>query len=113
MTVTTAAAWPVRLALLAAVAVTAVTAAWSVMPPGSEPAMAPRDRVSGERGLEDLEVVAARPHPVGSSAQQQVRDYPVAQARALGLAAEVQGDSVDGRQAERHGAGSRDRSQRP
>lgn len=95
-----AATWPVGLTVLLALAVTAVIAGWSVMPPGSEPTTAPRSTVSGERGLKDLEVVAARPHPVGSAAQHDVRDYLVAQARALGLSTEVQRSSVGGHRVE-------------
>ena len=46
--------------------------------------------------MQDLEVVAAEPHPIGSAAQQRVRDYLVAQAKGLGLPTEVQRDGVSG-----------------
>jgi hypothetical protein len=40
--------------------------------------------------MEDLEVVAREPHPIGSAGQERVRDYILTQAQALGLPTEVQ-----------------------
>ncbi len=98
---------------LVLVAVT-IVAGRAVMPPQAEPATAPAGTVSGVRAMRDLRVVAAEPHPIGSSAQHEVRDYLVAQGRALGLPTQVQRSTVDGRRTENvvvrlPGAGDTDR----
>ena len=48
------------------------------------------DEFSAGRAMQDLEVIAAAPHPVRSPAQRKVRAFLVGQARALGLPVEVQ-----------------------
>lgn len=58
--------------------------------PAVVPASAPASAFSAERAMRDLAVVAAAPHPVGSPQQAAVRDYLVAEVRALGLEPEVQ-----------------------
>ena len=51
--------------------------------------------------MEDLQVVAREPHPIGSAEQERVRDYILEQAETLGLPAEVQRSEVgSGRTAE-------------
>jgi hypothetical protein len=54
------------------------------------PASAPQSEFSGARAMQDLKVVAAEPHPAGSSAQAKVRDFILAQVQATGAHAEVQ-----------------------
>lgn len=100
MNVSRGAAWPIRLAVLAVMALIALASAWSVLPPGSQPANAPRGTISGERGMQDLRMVAARAHPGGSAAQHVVRDYLVAQTRALGLPIHIQRATVGGEKVE-------------
>ncbi|MGH3481245.1 MAG: M20/M25/M40 family metallo-hydrolase [Nocardioidaceae bacterium] len=88
--------WPLRLALAAALVALALVAAWPVLSPRAAPASVSQSAFSAARAMQDLEVVAAEPHPIGSAAQQRVRDYLVAQAEGLGLPTEVQRDGVSG-----------------
>ncbi len=54
------------------------------------PAAAPATQFSAERAMADVRALAARPRPIGSSAQAAARDYLVSQISALGLTPEVQ-----------------------
>ncbi len=58
--------------------------------PAALPVDAPAGAFSAGRALQDLAVVAAEPHPIGSPRNAAVRDYLVAQIEALGLAPELQ-----------------------
>ncbi|MHB1134551.1 MAG: M28 family peptidase [Chloroflexota bacterium] len=58
--------------------------------PGVAPATAPAESFSAERALAHLRVIAQEPHPLGSSANSEVREYILAELRALGLQPEVQ-----------------------
>lgn len=51
---------------------------------------APPDTFSAKRAMAHLEQIARVPHPVGSDANAEVRDYLLTQLRALGLEPEVQ-----------------------
>ena len=59
-------------------------------PPAPLPASAPPDQFSAERAMQHVRAIAQEPHPVGTQANAAVRDYIVAQLRALGLDAQVQ-----------------------
>ena len=61
-----------------------------VMPLKVPSATVPQNEFSAERAMNDLQVVAAQPHPAGSPAQAQVRDYILTQVQATGASAEVQ-----------------------
>src|ERR1051325_6012221 len=63
---------------------------WSVRPPSARPASAPATEFSADRAFEQVEAIATRPHPVGSPAQDQVRDHLLTTLRGLGLTPEVQ-----------------------
>ena len=69
-------------------------AAWLVrhgsLPPEPRSAAAPPAEFSAERALAHVREIAQRPHPAGSPDNARVRDYLVAQLRALGLDVEVQ-----------------------
>jgi hypothetical protein len=91
-----AATWLTRLVLAAALIAATGLAAALVLPPGAEPADTAATAFSADRAMQDLEVVAAEPHPIGSAAQQRVRDYLQAQASALELPVEVQRDEGSG-----------------
>lgn len=54
------------------------------------PVDAPLEAFSAGRALVHLPVIAARPHPAGSPAQAQVREYLVDQLEALGLQVDLQ-----------------------
>jgi hypothetical protein len=67
-----------------------------VMPLKVPPASTPQSEFSAERAMNDLQVVAAQPHPTASAAQALVRDYLLTEIIATGASAEVQhGTGVD------------------
>ena len=75
-------------------------AAWvGVLPlvrvPAVVPADAPAAVFSGARAMQDLAVVAAQPHPIGSPANGVVRDYLLAEIARLGLQGQVQRTTVN------------------
>jgi hypothetical protein len=59
-------------------------------PPDPLPASAPANEFSAERAFSHVEQVGERPHPVGSEANAEVRDYLVDRLAALGLRPTVQ-----------------------
>src|ERR1700689_3338473 len=65
-----------------------------VAPPPAVPASAPAAEFSAERALRHLRAFAGEPHPVGSRAHDQVRDYILQQLSALGVQPEVQAATV-------------------
>jgi hypothetical protein len=86
--------WP-RLFLLAAIllAVWLGTLSFTAVP-AAVPAGAPAASFSAGRALQDLAVVAAVPHPIGSPANAAVRDYLLGEIAKLGLEAQVQRTTV-------------------
>src|SRR5829696_6966646 len=54
-------------------------------PPDPRPAIAPANEFSAERAFSHVEQIAERPHPVGSAANAEVRDYLVGKLEDLGL----------------------------
>ncbi|WP_328342670.1 M28 family peptidase [Micromonospora sp. NBC_00421] len=79
-------------ALAAVLALVAVGAAMLVTlaTPTPRPADAPADEFSAGRAYRTVQTVAARPHPAGSAANDQVREHLVGALRGLGLQTEVQ-----------------------
>lgn len=73
------------LLLVAVVAGVAVLAVWPLRTPGPRPASAPPTEFSAARALTHLGMIAARPHPTGSAAQEQVRGYLQHQLSETGL----------------------------
>jgi putative ATP-binding cassette transporter len=63
---------------------------------------APAAAFSAERAMQHLKVIAARPHPSGSAAQAEVRDYLVKTLRDAGLEPEVQESFVVTQQRRTH-----------
>src|SRR5918994_3130718 len=59
-------------------------------PPKPLPASAQASEFSAERAFSHVELIAERPHPVGSPANAEVRDYLVGQLEDLGLRPPVQ-----------------------
>lgn len=88
--------WPWRLLLAVLLVVTAVTAGGMVATPRATPDDVSAEEFSVARAMRDLAVIAAEPHPIGSPAQREVRDYLVGEARALSLGVEVQRDDASG-----------------
>ncbi len=68
----------------------AALSALPTIPPKAVGTDAPATRFSAERAMNDLEVVADKPHSAGSPEQAIVRDYIIAQIVKLGLSAEIQ-----------------------
>ena len=59
-------------------------------PPDPLPASAPASEFSAERAFSHVEQIAKRPHPVGSAANAEVRNYLVGQLEDLGLQPTIQ-----------------------
>src|SRR4051794_9782673 len=81
------------LAALVVVALLALPGSWSVSsipPPADRGADAPAGDFSAARAFRSVQTIGARPHPAGSPAQDQVREYLLATLRGLGLTPEVQ-----------------------
>ncbi|QKG57170.1 M20/M25/M40 family metallo-hydrolase [Hymenobacter sp. BRD128] len=75
---------------LLGLALVAGLAVWLVRPPRPAPATAPATGFSAYRAQRDVAVVASQPHPLGTAANAQVRDYLLSRCRELGLTASVQ-----------------------
>jgi hypothetical protein len=81
------------LAGLAAViflALAGLAAVLSVRPSGARDASAPAGEFSAGRAFQQVQAIATRPHPVGSPAQDAVREHLLTTLRGLGLTPEVQ-----------------------
>ena len=63
-------------------------------PPHAEPAEIPASSFSASRALRHLSVIAAKPHPTGSTAHREVRDYLVRELEAIGLQTQVQNSAL-------------------
>ena len=79
-----------RLLGLAAALVAALLIAWaSERTPTPRPASAPATVFSAERAMADVRAIGSVPHPIGSAANQAVRDKLLARMTALGLNPQV------------------------
>jgi hypothetical protein len=78
------------LAAIIALALIGFAAVRSVEPPAALGASAPPSRFSAGRAFDQVQAIASVPHPVGSAAQDRVRDHLVTTLRGLGLSPEVQ-----------------------
>ncbi|MET0415354.1 MAG: M28 family peptidase, partial [Actinoplanes sp.] len=88
------------LAALIAVVVLALTgyaAVLAVQPPAMRDPSAPAGEFSAGRAFEHVQAIAIQPHPVGSAAQDAVREHLLTTLRGMGLTPEVQDTvSVEG-----------------
>jgi hypothetical protein len=75
---------------LGLIALVAVSIFRVLHPPAPVPATAPDTVFSAERALRHVEEIAVRPHPIGSSDHDRVRDYIVRQLGLLGVRAQLQ-----------------------
>ena len=75
---------------LGLVVVTALSILRIVRTPAPVPATAPDTVFSAERALRHVAQIAQRPHPMGTEEHDRVRDYIVAQLKALGIEPQVQ-----------------------
>ncbi len=78
------------IAVLSLVILAVLIAYVGQLPPEVKRASAPSTECSAERALEHIRQVASTTHPAGSFANDKVRDYILAQLRALGVTAEIQ-----------------------
>ncbi|MFC0503628.1 M28 family peptidase [Micromonospora costi] len=86
---------PRRRLLAAAAALVALVAVgagslFALRPPAPRPVDAPAGEFSAGRAYRDVETIAARPHPAGSAANDQVRAHVEQVLRGLGLETQVQ-----------------------
>ena len=65
-------------------------------PPSAELAGSAAPGFSASRALQDLSVIAAKPHPSGSAAQAEVRDYLQRELKAAGLEPQIQHSALFG-----------------
>jgi len=75
--------------LLILLAVLTLSVLW-VRPPEPVPASAPGGAFSAERAMQHLRVIARAPHPIGTAANQDVREYLINQLNSLGLQTQAQ-----------------------
>src|SRR5690242_3108605 len=78
------------LVAVAALVLVGVAAAGSVRPPSARDASAPPAGFSAARAFQHVQAIATEPHPVGSAAQDRVRDHLMSTLTGLGLTPEVQ-----------------------
>lgn len=69
--------------------VLAVLSVDALKPPAPLPASAPQDEFSAARALSHVSRIARIPHPLGSAADAEVRDYLLAQLSQLGIQASI------------------------
>ncbi|ASW54289.1 M20/M25/M40 family metallo-hydrolase [Plantactinospora sp. KBS50] len=77
-------------AVLLLVLLSGLAATVSLRPPSARPATAPQTEFSAERAVSLLGGIATVPHPAGSAAAGDVREFLLDQLRGLGLQPEVQ-----------------------
>jgi hypothetical protein len=82
--------WSRALVLLATIGAAVGLALYQFVPPAVVPASAPATEFSAERAMEDLEVIADEPRPVGSPGHAETREYLMGEMRALDLEPRVQ-----------------------
>lgn len=80
--------------LFALVAAAVLLSLWFVKPPRAVSADAAPTEFSSGRAVQHLQAIADRPHPIGSAAIVEDRDYILRQLTGLGLAPEIQKTSV-------------------
>jgi hypothetical protein len=82
------------LTVLVAMVATVALALYQFVPPAVVSADAPAKEFSAERAMAHLEVIARKPHPVGSPENARVRDYLIQEISAMGLRPQVQKTTV-------------------
>lgn len=81
-----------RLGILLTLVVAVVTTVIQTLPPAALPTDAPDDQFSAGRALRHIQAIAGRPHPTGSMENAVVREYILAELRAMELDTETQAD---------------------
>ncbi|HEY5759179.1 MAG TPA: M20/M25/M40 family metallo-hydrolase [Steroidobacter sp.] len=78
------------LPLLACIGIAVLLAALALRTPAPRPATVPTTLFSAERAMQDVRVIAQRPHPIGSADAARVRDFIAGRLQALGLQTNIQ-----------------------
>jgi hypothetical protein len=86
--------WLGALTVLVSMVATVALALYQFVPPAVVSADAPAKEFSAERAMAHLEVIARKPHPVGSPENARVRDYLIQEISAMGLRPQVQKTTV-------------------
>lgn len=73
-----------------------VLAILTILPPSPKGLDAPENQFSAERAMEDIRVIAAKPHPTGSPANAEVRAYLAKRLEQLGFEVSTSGDDLTG-----------------
>jgi hypothetical protein len=81
---------PAALVAVAVLALIGLAAIQSVRPPAARDTSAPAGQFSAGRAFAQVQAIATVPHPIGSAAQDRVREHLVETLRGLGLSPEVQ-----------------------
>src|SRR5687767_2112771 len=82
------------LPLLACIGIAVFLAALALRTPAPRPATVPTTHFSAERAMQDVRVIAQRPHPIGSADAARVRDVIAGRLQALGLQAHIRRDEA-------------------
>jgi hypothetical protein len=86
--------WSQHLVILGIIFFAVAIALWQMVPPNAIPITAPLTEFSADRAMPHLKAIAQAPHPIGSAAHTAVREYLIAQLKAMGLQPEIQTTTV-------------------
>jgi hypothetical protein len=86
--------WSQHLVILGIILFAVAIALWQMVPPNAIPVTAPLTEFSADRTMPHLKAIAQVPHPIGSAAHTAVREYLMAQLKAMGLQPEIQTTTV-------------------
>jgi Peptidase family M28 len=86
--------WSQRLVILGIILFAIAISLWQFVPPNVIPTTAPLTEFSADRTMPDLKAIAQAPHPIGSAAHTDVREYLMTQLKAMGLQPEIQTTTV-------------------
>ncbi len=86
--------WSQRLVILGIILFAIAIALWQLVPPNVIPVTAPLTEFSADRAMPHLKAISQAPHPIGSAAHTAVREYLMAQLKAMGLQPEIQTTTI-------------------
>jgi hypothetical protein len=82
------------LPLLACISIAVLLAGLALQTPAPRPATVAATIFSAERAMQDVRVIAQRPHPIGSADAARVRDFIAGRLQALGLQTNIRRDEA-------------------
>ena len=86
--------WAAVLGLMMFIACLVCVGMYQLIPPGIAPIDAPHTEFASGRALQHLQIIAQKPHPIGSPAHTAVRTYILQELATMGLSPEVQTTTV-------------------